>query len=209
MLFRSDKNETIAYDYHKCNYKLEVIGDSLSGQLLYLAYKWHGFHFMPSLNERYMPNLDCLVDKWGSQMNSALIVFESLRFLNNYGSKDSVFLMGREFKIKADFKIGHSLQDAVKNFVFWIGIYRSDGIYCHGSVKKVTSCGANSEILIYPKLKLLPGEYKVSIGIWDTNVNAFLMYAHGTHSFNMISEKRDHGTVYLEHRWDWSIPKGG
>jgi ABC-type polysaccharide/polyol phosphate transport system ATPase subunit len=204
-----DKNETLAYDYHRCNYKLEVTGEAVSGQLLYLAHKWYGFHFLPSLNGTHMPNLDCLVDKWGSQVNSASVAFESLRFLNNYGSKDSIFLMGREFKIKADFKIDASLQSAVKNFVLWIGIYRSDGIYCHGSIKKVASCGANSEILIYPKLKLLPGGYKVSMGIWDTNANSFLAYSHGAHSFNMISEKRDHGTVYLEHHWNWHIPKGG
>jgi ABC-type polysaccharide/polyol phosphate transport system ATPase subunit len=204
-----DKNETFAYDYHKCSYKLEVIGEAVSGQLLYLAHKWHGFHFLPSLNGTHMPNLDCLVDKWGSQMNNPLVVFESLRFLNNYGSKDSIFLMGREFKIKADFKIDVSLRSVVKNFVLWIGIYRSDGIYCHGSIKKVASCGSNSEILIYPKLKLLPGGYRVSMGIWDMNANAFLAYSHGVHSFNMISEKRDHGTVYLEHHWNLNIPKFG
>jgi len=202
-----DRNETLAYDYHKGRYKLEITGDSLSGQLLYLPSRWHGFQFPAFFDARHMPNLDYLVDRWGNQINNDLVIFESLSFLNNYNYKDSVFLTDRDFKIKADFKIDASLQSAVKNFVLWIGIYRSDGIYCHGSIKKVASCGSNSEILIYPKLKLLPGGYKVSIGIWDSRANAFLAYSHGVHSFNVISDKRDHGTVYLEHCWNLNIPK--
>ena len=204
-----DRNETLAYDYHKGSYKLEIIGDSVSGQLLCLAHKWHGFHFLSSLDGTHMPNLDYLVDRWGSQVNNDLVIFESLSFLNSYNYKDSVFLTDRDFKIKADFKIDASLQPSLKDLVLWIGIYRSDGIYCHGSIKKVASCGTNSEILIYPKLKLLPGGYKVSIGIWDSRANAFLAYSHGVHSFNIISDKRDHGTVYLEHRWNLNIPKFG
>lgn len=204
-----DKNETFAYDYHKCSYKIEIIGFSAFGQLLRLKNNWSNFKFPITPHIKYPLNLDCLVEKWGSQVNSGLVIFESLTFLNNYGSKDSVFVTGRAFKIKVDFQIDRSLNHSLKHLILWIGIYRSDGIYCHGSIKQVASCGANSEILIYPKLKLLPGGYRISVGIWDLNNNKFLAYFHGVHSFNMISDRRDHGTVYLEHRWNWRIPKGG
>jgi len=204
-----DRNETLAYDYHKGRYKLEITGDSLLGQLLCLPSRWHRFQLPAFFDARHMPNLDYLVDRWGGQINNDLIVFEALSFLNSYSYKDNVFLTGRDFKIKADFKIDASLQSSLKNLVLWIGIYRSDKIYCHGSIKKVASCGSSSEILVYPKLKLLPGGYKVSIGIWDSGANAFLAYSHGVYSFNVISDKRDHGTVYLEHHWNLNIPKGG
>jgi len=203
-----DKNETLAYDYHKCNYKLEVSGTPIYGQLLYLSSKWYGFQMMTSHNGEYMPNLDYLVDKWEKQDSNGLITFEPLRFLNNYGSMDTIFLTGREFKIKIGFTIDTSLKESPKGLILWVGIYRSDEIYCHGSIRKISSCGANSEILIYPKLKLLPGGYNVSLGVWDSNENRFLAYSHGMHSFNMISDKKDHGTVYLKHRWNWKIPKG-
>ena len=121
---------------------------------------------------------------------------------------DTIFLTGREFKIKIGFTIDASLKESPKGLILWVGIYRSDGIYCHGNIRKISSFGTNSEILIYPKLKLLPGGYNVSLGIWDSNKNRFLAYSHGIHSFNMIFDKKDHGTVYLKHRWNWKIPKG-
>jgi ABC-type multidrug transport system ATPase subunit len=204
-----DRNETFAYDYHKGSYKLEITGDAFSGQLLSLASRWHGLQLLSLSEAKHMPDLDLLADKWGSQLNNGTAALESLKFLNNYGYKDSVFLTERDFKIKVDFKIDRQLQSSLKRLILWIGLYRSDGIYCHGGIKKVSSCGANSEILIYPKLRLLPGGYKVSFGIWDSDAKCFLTYSHGVHSFNMISDKRDHGTVYLEHSWNWQIPKGG
>lgn len=201
-----DKDETFAYDYHKCTYKMEVVGFSPFGQLLDLMSKWSNFEFLRTSHIKYLPNLDYLVDRGGTEINSDLVLIEPLTFLNKYNSRGNVFVTEKEFKIKVDFKIDKSLNQYLECLILWIGIYRSDGIYCHGSIKKVVSCGANSEILIYPKLKLLPGGYKVSAGIWDSNTHRFLAYSHGIHSFNMISDKRDHGTVYLRHRWNWGIP---
>lgn len=202
-----DKNETFAYDYHKCNYKLEITGDPLYGQLLSLPAKWHSLKILAAPGIKCHPNLDHLADQPGSQTGSDPATIQSLTFLNNYSNKDSVFVTGRDFKIKIDFKIDKSLNRSLKQLILWTGIYRSDGIYCHGSIKRIASCGENSEVLIYPRLKLLPGEYNVSAGIWDANSDRFLAYSHGMHSFNIISDKRDHGTVYLEHRWNWQIPK--
>ena len=159
-------------------------------------------------SRKHLPNLDHLVDKWKSYVNSDLACFESLTFLNNYGSRDTVFVTGKEFKVKIDFRIDRSLETSLRNLFLWIGIYRSDGIYCHGSIRRIVSCGLNSEILVYPKLRLLPGGYRVSAGICDTNTKRFLAYSHGINSFNMIYDKRDHGTVYLDHCWNWHIPKG-
>lgn len=202
-----DKNETFAYDYHKCSYKLEVIGDLVFGQLFNLPMRWNNAGILLTPNIKCSPNLDCLVDQLGNEVGSDSVIIKSVTFLDNYSNKDTIFVTGRDFKIKVDFKIDKSLKRSLKHLMLWIGVYRSDGIYCHGSVEKVASCGENSEILIYPKLKLLPGGYNVSTGIWDKDSNRFLAYSHGKYSFNMISDKRDHGTVYLEHRWDWRIPK--
>jgi hypothetical protein len=204
-----DSKETFAYDYHKCKYKIEVVGVPLFGQLLSLSSMWNHSkspRYSGQLKIDSYPNLDYLTDKWGSQLENDLITLESLKCLNNYSIEDSVFVTGRDIKIKVDFKIDKSLN---KPFILWLGIYRSDGIYCDGGVKRITVKDMNSETIVYPKLRLLPGGYKISVGIWDLEKEIFLMYSHGIHSFNMISEKRDHGTVYLEHHWNWRIPKGG
>jgi len=148
------------------------------------------------------------VNKWESSENTSLAQLEPLVFLDNYGSKGNIFMTIKELKIKADFNIDKSQGKNLKHLFLWVGLYRSDGIYCHGCVRGISSCGMNSEILVYPKLRLLPGGYRASSGIWDTHTNRFLSYSHGINSFSMISDKRDHGTVYLDHRWNWHIPKG-
>ncbi|MBN1913728.1 MAG: ABC transporter ATP-binding protein [Candidatus Omnitrophica bacterium] len=202
-----DKNETFAYDYHKCNYCLEVMGEPVFGQLLNLSYRWEGPGLWPFPGKKCLPALDYLADKWGGHLNTSEASFTPLIFLNNYSCKNSIFITGKELKVKIDYKISESQEPFLKNLFLWVGIYRSDGIYCHGCVKKISSCGSNCEILAYPKLRLLPGGYRVSVGIWDANSAKFLAYSHGINSFNMISEKRDHGTVYLDHRWNWQVPK--
>ncbi|MBM3255473.1 MAG: ABC transporter ATP-binding protein [Candidatus Omnitrophica bacterium] len=201
-----DKNEIFAYDYHKGKCDIEVTGDPASGQLLSLPSSWSG---LPAFfKSRYLPDLDYLVNKWESSENTSLAQLEPLVFLDNYGSKGNIFMTIKELKIKADFNIDKSQGKNLKHLFLWVGLYRSDGIYCHGCVRGISSCGMNSEILVYPKLRLLPGGYRASSGIWDTHTNRFLSYSHGINSFSMISDKRDHGTVYLDHRWNWHIPKG-
>lgn len=198
-----DENETFAYAYHRCNYKIEIIGEPLFGQLLSMVSFWG-----ESLAGRHgsigsLPNLDHLVDKWGTELKNDAAILCSIKCLDNYGGEDSVFITGRDMKIKIEFEAGKS---PGKGLILWVGIYRSDGIYCHGNMKNISSPGINSEVLVYPKLKLLPGGYRVSAGIWEPEAGKFLAYSHGVHAFNMISDKRDHGTIYLEHCWNLKIP---
>ena len=206
-----EENESFAYDYHKGKYEIEIVGDSLFGQLLNLPSKWDSvgiFNNFMVINKASFPNLGYLENTWGKQLDDGLTAIKSIKCFDNYGSEESVFLTGREMKIKIDFEIDKLAGSYLKNLIIWIGIYRSDGIYCQGRIKKIFYLGARSEILIYPKLNLLPGGYMISAGIWNLKTKKFLTYSHGIHPFNMISRKKDHGTVYLEHRWNWKIPGG-
>jgi hypothetical protein len=203
-----DEHETLPYDYHRCNYKIEIGGDNLYGQLLCLPYSWANstverkFRF-PIKIDGY-PNVDFLVDKWEDELKNDSAKLKSVRCLDNYGAEDGAFISGRDMKIKVDFEVS---PDFSAKLMLWLGIYRSDGIYCQGQAKDIASCGPNSEILILPKLRLLPGGYRVSAGIWDKNNNRFLGYTHGLYSFNMVSDRMDHGTIYLEHSWRCNIPE--
>jgi lipopolysaccharide transport system ATP-binding protein len=199
-----DKKETFPYDYHKGKYRFEIIGDSACGQLLCLPSKWDNTH---SQRSPAVPALECLIDKWESELNTESAAIQSMKCLNSYGSEDDAFVTGRDFKIKVDFKIAQPPNASLKSLILWIGIYRSDNIYCHGSVKKVAAGGTDSRILVYPKLRLLPGGYRVSAGIWDAQAKEFIAYSHGLKTFNMISERHDHGTVYLDHCWNWRLPE--
>lgn len=200
-----DEHETFAYDYHRCSYKLEVVGDLFFGQLLCLTSKWEssGLKFRGKPDKH--PNLGPFIDSWGSELKNDLVSLESVKCLDAYGGEDSVFVTGRDMKIKVDFKTDKSLR---QELMLWVGIYRSDGIYCYGDMKKIISGDRNSEILTYPKLKLLAGGYRISIGIWGAEAERLLTYSHGVYAVNIISERRDHGTIYLEHRWNWKMPEG-
>lgn len=206
-----DVDEIFAYDYHKCRYKIEAVGIPLFGQLLYLPNrqgydKLVKFSKSPKEIEKSYPRLDYLTDKWSDELKNDSIALKSVKCLDANGVEGSIFVTGKDMKIEVDFKMHGCIN---KCFILWLGIYRSDGIYCHGSIRTVNAADMISEIFIYPKLRLLPGGYKISVGLWDLEKDNFAMYSHGKHSFNMISDKRDHGTVYMEHRWSWKIPKVG
>jgi ABC-type polysaccharide/polyol phosphate transport system ATPase subunit len=199
-----DEHEVFAFDYHKCRYKIEVIGEPSFGQLASLSSRWLASALPAYSNGIDAPQLDYLADKWGTELKNNGASIESIKCLDNYGNEDSVFVTGKEIKIKADFKIDKT---PAKNLILWLGVYRSDRIYCHGSTRPIAA--NDSEILIYPRMRLLPGGYNISAGIWDSSARRFIAYTHGIYPFNMISDKYDHGTVYMEHRWKWKIPKGG
>jgi len=204
-----DENETFAYDYHKCRYKIEIEGKPFFGQLLLLPSRWSSENLSlgpGDLDGYAQPNLDYLVDKYGTELKNDCASINSIKCLDNYGGEDSIFVTGKETKIKVDFQVAGL---PIKDLLFWVGIYRSDGIYCHGRVKPITADGSNTEILVYPKIRLLPGGYKISAAIWNDRAKRFIAYTHGLNAFNIISDKQDHGTIYLEHRWKWNIPKGG
>ena len=204
-----DQNETLAYDYHRACYKLEVAGTPMFGQLLCLPYTWGNHSSVPSAKipdkQGCYPNLNYLIDKWEAELKSDSIILESIKCLNKYGGEDSVFVTEREFRIKTDLKRN---KQADKPLILWVGVYRSDGIYCYGGTKELSCREINSEILVCPRLRLLPGEYRISVGVWDPGEEKFLLFSHGLVRFNIVSDKLDHGTVYLEHNWKFKVPRG-
>ena len=59
---------------------------------------------------------------------------------------------------------------------------------------KKRGAGKNSLKLEIPYLHLLPGTYSISIG--GREMKRFFVY----------SERRDHGIVYMPHKWEIKIP---
>lgn len=203
-----DKNEKSAYAYHICSYKIIVEGEASFGQLLFLPRNRRNKKDAVYPGSKDYPNLDFLAGKIETENTCDKISLESIRFLNEYGSEDAIFLTGREMRVKIDYTASEDLK---KELWLWLGIYRTDGIYCYGSVRRIpapvlNNC-ANSLVFIFPELRILPGGYVVSAGFWDSERKNFLMYTHGRHKFNMVSERHDHGTIYLSHSWSWRLPK--
>ncbi len=147
-----------------------------------------------SLNYNY-PDLNILSDKWGQSLEAPSIELSSLKLLNQQGEEKDTFITNEPMKIVFNF---NGINED-ENIYLWAGIYRSDGIYCQGAAYRINNAH-NLEIL-FPKLSLLPGNYRISFGVWNKATRKFLMYCHGIHQFNMVFDRPDHGTVFLEHAW--------
>ncbi|MBU1125466.1 MAG: Wzt carbohydrate-binding domain-containing protein, partial [Candidatus Omnitrophica bacterium] len=182
-----DAKETLAYDYHKCRYKLEGEGTPSQGALVNLVSEWKTDSARQSLG---IPALDSLIDKWGGALQGTRLRIDSLSTLNRYNHKETTFVTGREMKIKIEVTAEARQGDACGPYMLWVGLYRADGIYCHGSTKAILP-GTRTEIVSYPQLVLLPGEYRVSAGIWDKDTPQCTTYSHGIQTFHMVSEKCD------------------
>lgn len=202
-----DKKELYPYSYHPAFYNIEILGENKSGQLLILPTQWEcpdavgGGDSTEGLAD--LVNLACLEDKFSKRIEAGGdgAQISQVVLLNDGREERDSFRTGGELAIKTvlsdDF-------DWAGNYI-WVGIYRRDGIYCQGSIKRLSK---NEQIVkvIYPNLSLLMGEYLVSIGIWDDRFSLPLVCHHGVYPFEVLCDKKDHGTVYIDHNWAWSLP---
>lgn len=190
-----DKFETVAYDYHNGYYELLVRGgDNQKGELLSIPFK---DNLMNAFCRK--PNLDILDGKRREVSERLAIKLASVKLFDSKNEEKNVFMTGESMKITLHF------DDFIADnkHSVWIGIYREDGIYCQGMICPVSK-KENFQIS-FPKLPLLPGNYKLSFGIWDNIALDFLTCSHGIHRFKMVFDRCDHGTVYLEHKWNWRV----
>lgn len=196
-----DKNETLAFDYHDGYYKLNVIGaPNLNNELLNIPFKFSRRSLIIfNKSNKVCPDLSFLSDKWGKQFEQENMRIESVKFFNHRGEGKGLFMTNETFKLSIKF---NTLVNRDKNNYLWVGLYRDDGIYCQG----LTRLFGRENVLeiFFPKLPLLPGGYRFSIGIWSASRREFLIYSHGIYPLKMVFDKRDHGTVYLRHEWSYA-----
>ena len=194
-----DKNETLAFSYREGYYKLIVKGNNKTGQLLNLPCIFHSkayFNLRRKNNGIVDPSM--LDDKWGLKIDADGIRVDSVKILDHDDKEQETFITGGQAKLIVSFD--KPFNDA-KRYV-WLGIYRDDGVYCQGISQRA---GRSKDFkAAFLELPLLPGGYKISIGVWDGSMRRFLMYHHGIYPFRMVFNRKDHGTVYLRHKWRWT-----
>jgi len=194
-----DKNEILAFDYHVGYYKLTINGNRNSGnELLAIPFKISARNYLNFLSNNFIDlNLKILNDKWGQRIEKDDIKIESVQLLNYQGQKKNIFMTNEPVRLEinfSDFRVEN------KNYL-WIGLYRDDGVYCQGIVLLVRK--KRNFSILFPKFPLLPGGYRISLGIWDISAGNFLTCHHAIYPFRMVFNRQDHGTVYLEHNWHW------
>ena len=197
-----DKNELWAYDYHVCAYHFEIEGENHNGELLNLKHQWYPDSwewFKLAKIDDATPFFN-LSNQWQDKTSSSDIEISEIVLLDSLDNLKDAFNTKEDLKIKMQFKFLKEPQD----YYLWVGLFRSDDVFCHGAFKKLKE---ESLSLIYPNFPLLSGEYYLSLGIWEKNQKEPLLYKHKVSVFKMFFLGGDHGTVYLEHRWRWKLPQ--
>ncbi len=200
-----DRDEALAYDHHYGYYKLTITGyDNKQRELLCMPVKTDAgmaskiIRFLTCKRKKIDVGRHLLTNKSGKIYDSAYAKITYARLLDANGNGKNIFMTNE----RAEFSIGLDRKEPVgKGLYLWLGIYRDDGIYCQG-VTTLLNNGEDYSIL-FPKFLLLPGQYLGSVGIWDSLNENFLLYHHGIYPFKMVSDKQDHGTVYMKHEWKW------
>ncbi len=155
------------------------------------------YHCLRKLDNNKI-DLSALTDKWGKKFEVEPTIIESVKLLNNLSEEKDVFMTNES--VKLIISLSNPI-DSDKRYLLWVGLYRDDGVYCQG-----VACALNINKkfgIVFPKLPLLPGGYRISLGIWDILEQKFIICHHAVYSFRMIFNRQDHGTVYLEHEWGW------
>lgn len=196
-----DKDELWAYDYHIGCYKFEIVGDTNDNQLLELKYKWEPDYFLDRFRNITLKkiegfsDIDILKDNTVISSDIELVSHELVDSLDNL---KSVFSTGEDVKLKITLKFLKKLE----GYYIWVGLFRGDGVYCHGSWRKLKE---EIVFLRYLNLPLLRGDYYFSLGIWEKDKEKPVLYQAKIAIFNISFLGKDHGTVYLEHSWDWKL----
>jgi len=201
-----DKDETVAYDYHNGCYHLTVSGKICGNEnaLTNIPFKYN-YSINPArlfnlfTGRNTFPSLDLSSVAWGQSYGLNNIEVKQVKFLDIKNKENNIFFTGEPVKIAVSF---NRYPYRNKDLWLWIGIYRSDGVYCQGIIVPFFNKGGH--IMYFPELALLPGGYAVSIGIWSSKTCNFLMYQHGLYPFAMEFNRQDHGTVFLKHTWIWN-----
>ncbi len=122
------------------------------------------------------------VSTWGQKLGAKEVVIESVVFLNKFGIKCKNIKSGDSLTIKVDFYARETIQQPH----FGVAIFRNDGAYCYGSNTEFDGYQI-PELkpsrgwfkLSYQKLLLAPGEYRVSLAIWDKRETIAFDYHNG------------------------------
>lgn len=195
-----DKKEIWAYDYHAGFYRFEITGTHIDDQLLSLNYLWKPDYEPQEINVFHPERLNAACNLDGKHCSGDTIV-SPLEITDPQGNLKDSFHTNEGLRLK--FKL-QSLKN-LNNHYLWMGIFRSDDIYCHGVFRKLKD-REDDICLTYPSLPLLAGKYYISTGIWSMDKKEPLFYAHKAREFNMVYSGKDHGTVYLKHNWKWQLP---
>jgi len=122
------------------------------------------------------------ISGWGRKLGTKEVEIKSVELINKFGLRTNCIKSREPLKIRVSFEA----KNTVKEPHFGIAIFRKDGVYCYGPNTKFDgyeiselSPGNGYFVLNFRKLLLAPGEYRISVAIWDKNETLAFNYHEG------------------------------
>ncbi|MCX5705897.1 MAG: Wzt carbohydrate-binding domain-containing protein [Candidatus Omnitrophica bacterium] len=195
-----DKNESLAFDYHSGYYNLKVDG-KVNGvkELLSIPASIKNNILKKDMMMAFNPdilNKDKTQDISNERVKSFLV-----GLVDKDAKSREAFITNDPASLRINFQ-GQLTNRP--NYCLWAGFFRSDNVFCHGFILLFNEIGYSE--LTFAELPRLPGGYRVAAGLWDKEEKRFIYFCHNACVFRTVSEKGDHGTIYLKHKWDWRLP---
>lgn len=121
----------------------------------------------------------------------------------NKNQNQNVFRTGDDILLRVEYEVNQMVKDAI----FGIGIFRSDGLQCYGTntmIDKLTNFDLKENHYFDIELKnvlLLPGLYKIDIAI-QNDISIAVDYYREAHTIEIYSNIEDIGVARVEHKWN-------
>jgi ABC-2 type transport system ATP-binding protein/lipopolysaccharide transport system ATP-binding protein len=125
--------------------------------------------------------------------------------LDGHGREKYIYKADEPLTIEFDVQAAGSEKD----FVFGIGIYNTEGIFCYGSNTVLDDFSARSISgsgkvrLAIPSLGLINGTYFLDVAVHKFDGYPF-DYHHFLYTFRVTSSHRDVGVARIAHDWEFS-----
>lgn len=146
---------------------------------------------------------------WGTKSGKGGISIERVRFFGPGGKKVLFFETGDTFKARVEFIVHKAVTDPH----FGIAIFKEDGTYCYGPNTRfdninfpILNPGRGSFDFDCDEFNLLPGKYRISVAIWEKDEQFAYDYHNACYEIEVVSGRKDHGIVYLKHKWNFKLP---
>lgn len=117
---------------------------------------------------------------WGSREGTGEARIEKVETVNRWGMRTSSVDPGDQLKVRVRF----SALEEIGPAHFGVALFRDDGVYCYGpntdfdgiTIPRIPK-GKGSFEITFHRLTLAPGEYRISVAIWDSKE----VFAHDYH----------------------------
>ncbi|MBX7184217.1 MAG: Wzt carbohydrate-binding domain-containing protein [Vicinamibacteria bacterium] len=132
------------------------------------------------------------------------VVIRSVRLTDAHGAPRAEFRSGETLRVEVEFETREPLDSPVMG----VALFRDDGVYCYGPNTlfdgQLTGRYDGRYVLVasFEGLPLLGGRYEASVAFYDKQHVYAYAWHHRLYPFTVLTERPDHGLVWLPHRFD-------